>query len=873
MSFDSVAASAFLEGKETDFDEAAASAFLDQDDILDLPIDKIADVKKTTTGPTPSAFDEVISGANRFAAGANDILLDTLGLPGDAMNFILEKMGSERRVYGSESLRSLGSELQIGFEKGQEPDSALYKAGEYTGIGLAFLAPILKAGEGALTAAKAGQIVEPSAGVAKGVAQKITAPFISAPKTALTTELTGSFGAGIGAYYGEKEYGPTGEIIGGLVAGIPSTIAGAAIPKITNSLKKSLFPFTPAGAKPKAAARLQSLAETPRAGKEITEIRAKILPEAKIPPAKLSGDRHLIALHNKILESDPVLAHKMSIEQQATNALARKELEELGGGVQIESTQAYLQGRVNHIKGLINSRVDNALKNAKGSIDKLSPKTQRKVVNQTVNKQINAALSDARKVENEAWAKVDKKAFASTQSTKKAYQSILLDRTETSDPAEIPSFVREFLGTLKEGALTKGKLGRTETVKNLHNLRHRINTVVREEKAKDVPNWNKIRIMGEIQESILKDLQESPAAKDFDEALQISRHLNEKFRGGVIDVILGHEKTGGKIAPEISLESIKGGPKAAVQIKEVLAASPESFGMVEELVKLNMQQSGIADRNGRIIVSAAKKYLIKNEEVLDMFPDIRNSLNQAVGLEEKAARTVAGAKTRLGKVSGSIERKIAEAKPGSVLSTIMTAKNPQQKMKTIIRQSGQKGKKGIKNDIIDFLLKSAKTGRYDEHDMPILSGQKMSNAWKTNRKTLGAGLKKDEISRLEIIINTLKKNDDLDRLPEIGEIIKPDNRILVYAARIVAAKHGAAVGGSSAGASIQTASMASSAAKTFMDKIDTGTARELLKDAIQDADLFKALLSDSTKQLETIKAAKILNGWMVAHTVSTLEEK
>lgn len=864
MSFDNVAAAAFLEGKETEFDSSEAESFLDQKPTETPVIPKIA---------PKSALDEVISGGNRFAAGANDVLLDLLGLPGDAMNFVLEKFGTDKRVYGSDAIRKFGADIGIGFEKGAEPDSALYQAGEYTGIGLSFLAPVLKYGKGALTAAKSGQLVEPSAGVAKGVAQRITAPFIAAPKTALTTELTGSFGAGIGSYYGGKEFGPTGEIIGGLAGGIPSTFAGAAIPKLAESIKKSLFPFTAAGAKPKAAARIQALAETARTGKVITESQARVLAEAKIPPAKLSGDKHLIALHNKVLDSDPVLAHKMSIEQQATNALARKELETLGGDVPIESTQAYLQGRINHVKGLINSRVDDALKKAKGSIENLGPKSQRKIVNQTVNKQINAALADARKVENEAWAKVDKKAFSSTQETKKTYQNILADRTETSDPSEIPSFIKEFLGTLKKDVLTKGKLGRTETVKNLHNLRHRINTVVREEKAKDVPNWNKIRIMGELQESILKDLQSSPAAKDFEEALQISRQLNEKFRGGVIDVILGHEKTGGKIAPEISLESIKGGPKAAVQIKEVLAASPESFGMIEELVKLNMQQSGIADRNGRIIVSAANKYLTKNEDLLDIFPDIKNSLNQAIGLEERAARTSVSAKTRLGKVGRATAQKVAEAKPGRVLSTIMTAKNPRQKMKTIIRQSNQKGARGIKNDIVDFLLGKAKTSRYDEHDMPILSGKRMANAWKTNKKVLQAGLKKDEIKRLEIIIETLKKNDDLDRLPEIGDIIKPDNRLLVYVARIVAAKHGAAVGGGSAGASIQTASMASSAAKTFMDKIDTGMARQIIKDSIQDPELFKALLSDATKPLETIKAAKILNGWMIAHTVSSLEER
>jgi hypothetical protein len=861
MQFNEKAAAAFLDGQETSFDEQKASDFLDQKE------PEIEEIK----APEKSSLDEIISGANRFAAGANDVLLNMLGLPGDAMNYALEKMGAEKRVYGSEAIRGLGSKLRIGYEKGQEPDSALYKAGEYTGIGLGFLAPILKYGEGALTAVKGGQLVEPSAGVTKGVAQRITAPFIEAPKTALAAELTGGIGSGLGAYYGEKEYGQTGEIIGGFAGGLPSALVGVIVPKLSTAVKRSLFPFTAAGAKPKAAARFQALAETPRAGKVVAEAHGKILPGAKIPPAKLSEDRHLIALHNKILETDPALSHKMRLEQQATNSLARKELERLGGDVPIEETQAYLKGRIEHTKGLINSRIDQALLKAKEELQKLSPLKRRNVVNKTVNQQINDALTEMRNVENEAWMKVNKSAFSSTRETKEAYLKILSERDITDDPSEVPSFLEEFLGVFENGALKGGKLGRTETVRRLHGLRRRLTTLVREEKGKDVPNWNKVRIADEIQEAILNDLQGSPTAKDFEEALTISRTLNEKFRGGIMDTILGHERTGGRVAPEISLESIRGGPKAAVQIKEVLAASPESFGMVEELVKLNMQQSGIVDKAGRIIPSAAKKYLLKNEDVLDIFPDVRNALEQAIGAEERALGVVSTAKGRMAKVGASAAKKIAEAKPGRVLSTIMTAKNPVQKMKTIVRQSSEEGKKGIKNDIVDFLLGKAKTGKFDEHDMPILSGQKMSNAWKENQKVLKEGLTETEIKILEMIIETLKKNDMLDELPQIGEVLAPSSRLLTYIARIAAARHGASIGGGMGG-QLQAASMASSAAKKLVERVDTGTAQQIMKDAIQDEELFKALLTDPTNAPKMTAAIKVFQGWLLAHTISTLNE-
>ena len=95
---------------------------------------------------------------------------------------------------------------------------------------------------------------------------------------------------------------------------------------------------------------------------------------------------------------------------------------------------------------------------------------------------------------------------------------------------------------------------------------------------------------------------------------------------------------------------------------------------------------------------------------------------------------------------------------------------------------------------------------------------------------------------------------------------------MTYVARIAAARHGASLGGGMGG-QLQAASMASSAAKKLVDKLDTGTAQEILKDAIQDQELFKALLSETSKGPDMLMANKVIQGWMIAHAVSTLNEK
>jgi len=865
MSFDSNAAEDFLNGKSTAFDQQKAEDFLNDGKLPEPEIQKPEE---------KSALESIWTGANEYAAGAFDILFNTLGLPGDAVNWVSEKMGTEYRAYGSKTIRDLGKKARVGTAVGEEPDTAAYKSGEYTAIGLEFLVPFLRAGKGSLTAIKGGQLVESSVGITRGIAQQMAAPFITSGKTAYASELAASAASGIGAYYGGKEYGQWGELAGGILFAVPASTIPYALPRVKDAAVRTLFPYTKSGAAAKAGGRLRELSETGQVLKTMERAGKKVLPHAKIPPAKLTGDKHLIALQNRILRDEPELLHKFELEAQATNELARKELEKLGGDIPIEETQAWMAYRVKRIKDLIDYSIDKSVKKAKGSLTGLSPKEQRKTVNTVVRQQIDSSLSEARAVENEMWNKVDKTVSSGTLSLKDIYKKHLLDREITSDPSEIPSFLKEFLGVVnKKGELVGGALGDKTTVKALHALRTRLINSVREEKAKDAANWNKVRIADDLQEAILKDIENTVEGKSFQSAIATSRELNEKFRGGVMDVILGHERTGGRVAPEIALESIRGGPKAAVQMREVLAASPESYGMLEELMKLNMVQSNVLSSKGRINVNAARKYIERNEDMLEMFPDVAKALNHAIGLEERATRLTVQGQKRLADLAGSRAAKMAGYKPGRVLTEILTAKNPQQEMAKVISQSNSVGKKGLKNDVVDYMIKKSRLGEFDEHGMSIMSGKKMLNLWNTEGKILGQPMTKNERGHVETIINTFIKNEEKKLLPDVGEAISPANPLIHAVVTTIAARFGAKLGAGTSGASLKTASMMSANAQKIVNNLDVSRATQLLKDAIQDPELFKALYADASKPKNVLRANKILQGWMAAHTVSMMEEK
>jgi len=579
----------------------------------------------------------------------------------------------------------------------------------------------------------------------------------------------------------------------------------------------------------------------------------------------------MLALEKQVLKDDPDLYHQFKLDEANVNAMARQEVEELGGNVPIEQTQAFLQGRVDRIKKAIHTSVSKAATKSQEILSKMSPTQRRKNVNQIAGKQIDDALMVARSDEKDLWQRVDRSVISDTSELKSTFRGHLEDRAGAADPEEIPNYVTTFLGKLKQGALKGGKFKDQESVKELTTFRSRILNTVRSEKAKEAPNWNKVRILNDLQDSVLKDIEKTPAAANLTEAIAFSRELNQKFSGGVMNSIMGHEKTGGKLASELTLEGVKNGPKAAVEIKRILAASPKSQDVIEEYVKMQIAQSNIVKGN-RINLNPAKKYMIDNEDVMDIFPDLKQAMKNSISAEEKAKWLTDAAKTRLAKVESSLPAKLAKGKPKSFLSTVMDSPNPDQAMKQLVNKLNKAGKEGIKNDITDYLLGKSKTGQFDENNAPILSGRKFFNEIKNNRKVFGNILDKDEIKRLDIIADTMIKNEGVKELPDIGGVIEATRTPLSWAIEVMAVRAGSKMGAGTHGAALKTASMMGSVARKILGDLDTGRARQLIKDAIQDPELFKELITDHTTQVQIARFYKVYHGWLMAHAVQNIDE-
>jgi len=800
-----------------------------------------------------------------IGAGATDQFLNLLDIPNDVYNWAAEKLGSEYRI---PSTRDLGAKLRMGYAEGEEPDTGSYRAGEYTALGLEFLAPILKFGRAVSMAAN------PS--VTTGVVQQMAKPFTVSPKTAAAVELTSGVTSGYGAHYGGKEWGEAGEQIGGL-AGIAPSIAAGTINRSANYIVKSIFPFTETGGKAKAGAIIRKLSESPTFTEEIKRQSAESLGRTKHTPARLSKEPYLIALEKALIHDDAQLSHSLRLIDAKNNALAKTALKELSGGGAVEDAIKSLGNRYTKLKTRLDLKVDSALAKAKTAASKVVPLNQRKAVNIEVRKQLDDSLKAARVDENKLWEGVDKTAVAPTETTKDAFLKELLSRELEDDPADIPGYLYTFLGRLdkKAGALKGGKYTDTRHVGGLQQLRSRLLQTIRNEKAGETPNWNKVRVLENVEEAILSDMGNSSAAKGLDEALQFSRELNKKFRGDIMSMIFRNSRTGGSLAPELTLDSLGTGPKGAFYIKRILNASPESKANIEDVLKMDIVQRKVVN-NGVMNIQKAKDYMTRNEQTMDMFPILKDDMENAISLAEAHKYFDGSSATRIKKAESALGYSLADkTNPGRFITKILASKNPEATMARVVRQVNAEGKAGIKNDVIDTILNKAKVSELGTDETFMLSGKKALGYWNENKSTLSKALKPKEIERLERILNDLRLGDDPKNIPEdvAKAALVPSKTLLGYVVEVAAARMGAMFGRGTSGASLKTASQAANTARTIVENIDTGMAKKLLKDAIQDEDLYIELAENMSVMKDLKYEFNAIQSWMIAHTISSLEEQ
>lgn len=794
-------------------------------------------------------------------------------IPGLKERLVEEPFGGEKSIRAG--LTAIGSKLP---PEGAEPETIPEYLGRGFGEGVGFLVP----GMGA--AKVAGRFGKPLVEAA-----------MASPLTTAATEAAAGTGAGAARYAVEKEFPDNpyaqflAEFAGGVAGGTVPSAAKMATKYVGprawlrggkwafDKTKSATVPFTESGAKYRASERLRDLAAN-------AEEAAKALETPSVgglSAAVQTGDKRLMALEQVIRDADPTLDAKMLEQATAAAKKLRSELEKVAPG-SVSDTRAFMSRRAENLQSWMDGRVSAAAKKAQDRLEKLDPAARKTEESVVVRDELESAYKVVGAQEDRLWARVPKDAPVEPRAALAAYNKLIAE-TPRAQYEDIPYIARQFLDPESNRFI-----GLESNVNEVWGLRSKLLEIARTAKAKN--DRFTAKTANEIASALLDDLGATPgklakteAGERLREALDFTALKHRKFSQGSVGKILGWDREGGlTVAPETTLDVGvgRGGTKGAVAVDELnfaMQSHPADTAMTRYVTRQFVDAA--TDKAGKIDPVKARKWMKDNEDILDKFPEIGEQMKSAEGAQALADRTIAATEARRKRVQNpntSFAADFLKAEPGQEIDRVFKSSNPtaasQELRKQISKDKTGKAAAGFKNALVDHLIRGSETAAFTEAGEKTLSGRRML-ALLRNDRTRGAytaHFSPDEMQRLEKIATELAKLETAaGRLPNVGGVVEDlPNSILAIIGRVSGAQVGRRVAMMTGGGTVQTPGIFSGRAAAFMKNLTNDRAAQLLNDAVQDPELFRALLMPVARPKSAAGAKmasvpnKRLNSWL-----------
>jgi len=649
-----------------------------------------------------------------------------------------------------------------------------------------------------------------------------------------------------------------GELTGAVVPGVSIGLlrfTGSKLP-ITSVVKQT---FTESGSKRRAANRVgQAAAKDPDVA--LRNIMSKT--ELDLDPMTASQDEGVYALFKAAIEKDHKLLGRMAEKTAKAMEFAKKQLLITGDP---EDALMYLKSL----------RTNAAAKAQKALID-LGPETSPVKASRVVRNIISESHKQARDLEGAIWAKLPSKGHVDFNRIASQHEAMLRSRAVADDPKDVPKFLDMLVGKVdKKGQFKAGMLSKNPTLKEAKILKTRVGREIAEERAKDVPNQNKLRILGDLQETIFDTLSEfSPAYK---KAVGYSRSINDSYSKGKVGKLLGFKRSGEQRVPaDGTLEFMFSGSKR--DVRQGLAQLAESSPSAIEDVKSGVRAMFIAQAapdGGVVNATNAQRFLRNNAHILDQFPDVKSEILQSIDtqrvVDEFMGANVGNALSTLQKEKAATALYLANS-PEKAMSGLLTAKSDagqgalmRELLTTTSQDATGAANRGLKAAYQQMLLRHAEI----PDNVEVLSGKKMLrllNDTKAGAKELYTPM---ELGRLNRIATELRAIEirNATKAAKGGIISDTPNKILSIISGTIAARAGAAAGKGSSGASLRTASIFTKEWNNFMGKLTNDGAEALIIAAVEDPKVMRMLMETAT-DTTTKEAVGLFNSTLAAQGIS-----
>jgi hypothetical protein len=647
----------------------------------------------------------------------------------------------------------------------------------------------------------------------------------------------------------------------------PSAIGGRWI---ANKVKSAALPYTESGGREVARQRVQDLAGGEGRARQLAT-RLQNGSEIGLTPAQQIGDPNILGLEQEAMRRNPLVREGIEGRMQTAEQTAKSAIQGMGGDPM--DAQSFFAQRRENARNNITAFVERATNGA------LRPEARNTATqnSEAVADQIRMAEKVADQQEKSLWEAVPKGVQVGT-SAAKSTAATLIQATPRAQQNDIPRVVRDLLSDN-----SNNPFGDFETVDEMHGLYSELRRVARSAMAGNDQNRNMARIANTVADAILDDLGanagQSEVGMAIDAARAFSSEKHQIFSQGVVGKLLKRTLDGDdSIDPKLTLDRSlgRGGSTGAVGSDDILrAAGADAEPPLEDYLRSQFDRTAFAP-DGSYNQRGGAAFMRDNQEMLQRFPYLKETLDEAVTTQNRAART----SERAGRVladmdnpSKSLNTAFSSVAPERAVDEVFKAKRPAMAARTLV-QTARKDESGaaldgLKGSFSGYVIRKATTSSG-------LSGRAMQEALKVPEARLALGNVFDpkELRRIDVIAAELAKLENARKsAPDIGGLSpRSPNRLIEMAARVLAARQGAKAGGGSSGASIQTANMASNRMREMLGGLQNDKAEQLLMDAVTDPELFRLLLIDPGKV--TLKPDQInrLSPYFTGATAATLTE-
>tara|TARA_R110002124_G_scaffold195798_4_gene362854 strand:- start:992 stop:4849 length:3858 start_codon:yes stop_codon:yes gene_type:complete len=461
------------------------------------------------------------------------------------------------------------------------------------------------------------------------------------------------------------------------------------------------------------------------------------------------------------------------------------------------------------------------------------------------------------------------------------------------------------------------------TTKELTDLRSMALNQVRNFSSGVGADAAKAHVASQMQQALLEDLLGVDAARaqgdlfdrsddfvlKFNAARAYSKSLNDVFTRAFGGKILRTDKTGAEqLAPElIAARLLQGGNDPTyLRLKEIQGVGDflreEKLEGAEEVVSSllgttqqiyrNARFAALDPVTGEINPNKLNTFVANNQEVLDLFPDVKKSLENLEDAQVVLRTDTAAAKSRIKDEEAQLsfynimnpkmrdadglftQRMLGTESPSAIIGGAITGKFPFRNLNRMLKmidgiadpELAEKARSGMRSAILEYAATKAgasKSGSFSASSLYDSFFQKLPkseanvnlNDWMVQNNLWAPGQDK----RFKEVVGQMVKYEAGEMTGQAGEIVETAGPILDLYASLVGSAVGTAIysklGGSATG-SIKAAGAGSKAMKEVMLRVPEALRTDLTMELLSNPELLALMLQRPSKKRRKIAIAK-----------------